>query len=650
MGQRHPSAGDIGRAGARRRPLSPLAALAVLAVLAGCGPSAQEYLRRAQEEPQADAKEALLSKALAMDPDLWPARRQRAWIYAVRGQCDKALADYGILCRTASSPEQLANALYWRGWTLDRCGRFREAVASFSAALRTDPRLLNPYAERAAAYFKLEQYTDAMQDYQTILDRDINRDSREAREIRAEWQLRRGFAACCTGSWAEAAQDFHAALSLTQNTALSAFALLNLYLVDCRIGDKKTADKLLKEGGEDFFRSRPDAASVPWTVHLLSYVAGRLDEGQLLAAAKHPDKATAADRAAAAWYYIGAVRQLGGAKDKAIESLRKCIEHRNPSLPEYHLAKVELERLLSGGPAASDYVALAARTADPEKKIELYSLALKADPNQAAVRLARAQLYSETARYDLAIGDCTALLQIHKDPPETAPALECRARAYLQKGDSDAAVKDFGAAIQADPERTEARDGLADALCQLRRYREAAAVYEQLVRLEINPRDRIVRHIQRAFALSCSGDHQAAAAELRSIADSPGCPPIVHVHLYIAQAKLGKEPDARKALTAYASHITEPNWQNSVAWYAAGRLAQDRLLTLSEHSDPNIQLARTSSAWYYIGAIGLLHGDKARGRQALETCVELGSKLKSESWELRMALVELGRKAPEVSR
>ncbi len=646
--QHHGTFGGTTRSETRLLGLLMLCALAAAPALPGCAATAHEYFEQAKKATTLSEKERLLSLALEKDPRLKDARLQRAWVYVLQEKFPEAFGDYDFLRQTTTSLPDRAVVFFWRGRAFDQNNQFAEAAASYSEALRIDPRFLNPYAERAQVFFKLGKYASSMQDYLVMLERDINPEGLDAIKRRSSWRFWRGVAGFCAGEWESAASDFQHAIRGSQSPGRKARTILYLYFVACRIGSKKKADEVLAEyAKESLARYGADKQGTPWIFSAVWYVAGLNTEEQFLLASEHTKPQTQARRTASAYCYIGARHLANGAKEQALEAFKKCVERKDPEMAEYHMAKVESARLLVGGKTANDYASEARKAETQEGKINLYTEALRINPNHTDARLNRALLYSLTGKHALALDDYTRLLELYQKPSNRAMALRYRAWTRAQSGDHLAAVKDYEAAIKADPELWQAREGLAVSLCYLRRYKEAAAVYEALTKLIAGTGMKTFWRGEHAFALCCSGDWLGAAQDFRGILRKAPDSPIVRVNLFIIETKLGNRSRAAKELQEYAAKIKIATWQSAAAWHTANMLDIPKFLRASEHSERETQLLRTSRAYYYIGAVHLIKADKRSQDQALqafEKCVQLGRQVKRESWEFRMAIAELARK------
>ena len=619
-----------------------IGALPAVLALGGCGKTALEYVEEARAAGSLAEQEELLSRALTKDPSLKKARSWRAEVYKRLGEHKKALADFDFLLEHAKTSAERANVDYRRGEVLEHEGKFAEAVQSYTTALKRDPRLITSYAGRAGAYFKMGKYAESMQDYLTRLARDVSPGTQDARERRSDWRLCRGIAACCAGEWTSAGGDFEEAIKTTRSKSRRARAVLGLYFVACRIGDKREADGLLSSYALATLKDYRN--TTPWIFSAVWYVAGRLDEKQFLQASKHSNKAVQVSRTADAHYYIGAYHLAKGEKDEATEAFKKCVERVEPRSPEYHLAKVELRRIMVGGKTAGDYLTMARQAKTQEKKLELYTKALRVNPSSTDARLKRAHLLSLTGKHERAVEDYTKLLSLYEQPADRARALRYRAWTRARMGDHQAAVKDYAAAVKADPESWRAREGLAVALCYLQQYKQAAAVYGDLSRRVVAGRaDKRFWVLQRSFAMACASEWQAAADGFRSLVEKVGDSPVMRANLFIVECKLEQRAVGVEKLEKYAKKIKTPSWDSSVVWHMANMLGAEQLLKASAHSSKAVEALQTSRACYYIGSVHWMKGERRQALESFKRCEHLGRKAGRESWEYRMAIAELGR-------
>ncbi len=619
-----------------------------LGLIPGCRSTPTQDLEAALEADSREDALRLLDRAVAKDPQYVEALMARARLRASAREFDEAISDYDQVLellqsgeRSADATRQRADVIYMRAKVQELSGQLEEAAEGFTAAMQADPALISPLEDRAWVFFQMGLYDQAMQDYALLLSQEMTHLPDEARERRAELRLRRGAAAFCSQHWESAVADFETAHRDSRSAAREAQALINLYIVACRIDDREQADESLSNYAESIRGRSADRS--PWIFNVVWYLAGALSGEDLLEAAEHRRSSVQAERTAIAHYYIGARHLIRENPQAAAEAFEKAVAHGDRSLIEYHMAKVELERARAGGATAEDYKARARRAETPEEKINLYTHALRVQPDDLEARLRRALYYSLAERHDEALEDYERLLEQLELPENRAQTLRYRAWTHTHRGEYEKALEDYNASLELEPDSWQAREGAAAALCFLREYDRAAEIYGELVEdVETERRRRDFWKMQLTFANACRGAWEAAAEGLRELIARAGDPALLRANLYVAESKLG-EDEAAERLKQFADQTREQSWPNSVVWFLAGRIDAQKLLEGSMHEDETTQALRTSRAFYYIGQQALIQGDREQGVEFLERTVQLGEQAHSESWEYRMAREELRR-------
>jgi tetratricopeptide (TPR) repeat protein len=110
-----------------------------------------------------------LNKALALNPDLLPAVKDRAEVYFILKQFRQAIPDYDKA--VALDPKD-HGAFNDRGLAKMELGNTYDAISDFSDAIRLRPRELqqsDSYENRADAYVKTEQWALAIRDLTTAI-------------------------------------------------------------------------------------------------------------------------------------------------------------------------------------------------------------------------------------------------------------------------------------------------------------------------------------------------------------------------------------------------------------------------------------------------------------------------------------------------
>jgi len=118
------------------------------------------------------------------------------------------------------------------------------------------------------------------------------------------------------------------------------------------------------------------------------------------------------------------------------------------------------------------------------------------------------------------------------------------------RGDLDAAARDFRTAARLDPTAPRPLEALGDVLFQSQQYGRAASAYERFVRLD----DRSARvGYKLALARYRDGDAEGAIAALKDTLRLDESMADAHYLLGVCQRELGRLPDALKALEKAAA-------------------------------------------------------------------------------------------------
>ena len=141
----------------------------------------------------ADAKAALgaYDEALAIYRgmlDKWPRAKYATYmriegIYLTQGEYDKALGVLDDLAKSAGPQSGMAYR-YHRGWVLSELGRYDEAIAEFTAGLKSQPDYSWALVKRACAYGRTGKLAEAVADQDAavkLLDQDTTEPLQESK-------------------------------------------------------------------------------------------------------------------------------------------------------------------------------------------------------------------------------------------------------------------------------------------------------------------------------------------------------------------------------------------------------------------------------------------------------------------------------------
>ena len=299
--------------------------------LAAGGKTAGEYVALAKKERDRVKQIELFTKALGVDPNHAEARRNRGILFAITGACDRAVDDFTRLLALCTSPVEKAAALRYRGFAHSRKGDHIAALRDYHAAAQAYPKLWQAHEGLARSLAALRRYDEAAAIYTALIKQAA------WTEFRPVWHAEKAFTVMCAGKWKEAAADWQTVMKDDDSPLVRA----NLYIAQCRAGDKDGATKALKAYVAGM--KRPD-----WQGAAARYLADRIDEKAFLQLSQHSDKAVQAARTSRAQYYIGSSNLIRGSKPKAGEAFNKCVRAGSTQKQEsweYRMALAELRRV-----------------------------------------------------------------------------------------------------------------------------------------------------------------------------------------------------------------------------------------------------------------------------------------------------------------
>jgi tetratricopeptide (TPR) repeat protein len=112
----------------------------------------------------------LCNKAIAVSPNYPNAYNQRGIIYGLKGQFEKAIADYSIAIKLNPYNSLL---YYNRGNAQYKENDFDSAIENFSKAIELSPRLLISYSSRCAAFLVKGKFNQALSDCSKAIELDV---------------------------------------------------------------------------------------------------------------------------------------------------------------------------------------------------------------------------------------------------------------------------------------------------------------------------------------------------------------------------------------------------------------------------------------------------------------------------------------------
>jgi tetratricopeptide (TPR) repeat protein len=270
-------------------------------------------------------------------------------------------------------------------------------------------------------------------------------------------------------------------------------------------------------------------------------------------------------------------------------------------LEDYAGAVAEINRALalnSNNPEAWELRGLVReRTRDYAGAVADTSRALQLNTNFPGAWLTRGEARADEEDWDGAIRDFNQALVLD---PESASAYHDRGEAREAKNDWNGALADLNRALQLDPGSVDSWLSLGAARQNHGDFSGAREVFEQGCRL--NSEDTTYADLYNELLLLRAGG----------------------------------------SAVPFATSIAgwKDGWVKHVARFLAGQIDERALLAAAEKKDVETVSGQRCEAYYFIGMMRLIRGDRAGARDYLQRCVGTGEK---EYYEYSFARAELGR-------
>ncbi|MDB5516984.1 MAG: hypothetical protein JWQ17_3742, partial [Tardiphaga sp.] len=235
--------------------------------------------------------------------------------------------------------------------------------------------------------------------------------------------------------------------------------------------------------------------------------------------------------------------------------------------------------------------------------------------------------YRGKGDYDAAIADFNAAIAID---PRYANAWRNRGNAYLKKDDYDHAIADFTTALDIKLEDSEARVGRGIAYGKTGDYDRAIADYDKII--TANPQDSAALS-NRGYTRFYRGDFADAAADLSRVAPMDGYP-YPGLFRFLAQSRAGQTVSDIESLT---QRMKGRDWPYAVLELYLGRSDPAAALAAAQKNEERCE------AQFYVGEWQLVQGDRAAARQRLEEAVAICPKSFIEYTGAQAELRRLGQ-------
>jgi lipoprotein NlpI len=238
-----------------------------------------------------------------------------------QGEYDRAIRDFD---RAIALQPGLVVAWRNRGLAHREKGDFERAIADYDQAALLTPGDARVFNDRGLVYAGMDDYAHAIQDF----DRAIS-----LKPDHAAATQNRGRTYFFLGNHAQAAADLQRGLRFDSTNA-SAVIWLHL-----------ARQRMRQDDASDFAAQAAMVDTTRWPAPVLRYMQGRLDADSLRTLADSTDADSRADQRCAVAFYLGETALLREARDSAATLFEETRASCPKAWPEHKGAVAELRRL-----------------------------------------------------------------------------------------------------------------------------------------------------------------------------------------------------------------------------------------------------------------------------------------------------------------
>jgi lipoprotein NlpI len=238
-----------------------------------------------------------------------------------QGEYDRAIRDFD---RAIALQPGLVVAWRNRGLAHREKGDFERAIADYDQAALLTPADARIFNDRGLVYVGMDDYARAIQDF----DRAIALKPGHALAIK-----NRGRTYFYLGNFAQAAADLQRGLSLDSTNA---YVVIWLHLA---------RQRMRQDDASDFAAQAAIADTTRWPAPVLRYLQGRLRADSLRAMSDSTDAEERSDQRCATAFYLGEAALLREARDSAATLFEETRASCPKAWTEYKGAIAELRRL-----------------------------------------------------------------------------------------------------------------------------------------------------------------------------------------------------------------------------------------------------------------------------------------------------------------
>jgi tetratricopeptide (TPR) repeat protein len=266
-----------------------------------------------------------INQAIELEPQVVHLYELRGSIEENKGDAEAALKDYDYVVEKSGE----ASDYLRRGYFKAAEGDLQGGLADCKIAIEKDGTDGHAYSERAHIKAAANDLAGSLSDFNQAARLDTN----------ANFFACRGLTKQRAGDLKGAFADFQ--LAVQSNPTNHDYGSINLWLAQCRIGEKNKADARLL----DYLAVRQKGESQDWPLSIMRFLLGRISEKDLEQAARSAVPKKESNQKCECYYYLGMKRQIEGNKPEALAAFRKCVETRRITLCEFGAAQSEITAL-----------------------------------------------------------------------------------------------------------------------------------------------------------------------------------------------------------------------------------------------------------------------------------------------------------------
>jgi lipoprotein NlpI len=236
----------------------------------------------------------------------------------------------------------------------------------------------------------------------------------------------------------------------------------------------------------------------------------------------------------------------------------------------------------------------------------------QADRTRAVAHYNRGNAFAAKGDQDAAIADYDAAIKLN---PKDSRAYNNRGTVYRDKGDADRAMADFAEAVKIDPRNSDAHYNLGNAYAAKDDSAKAIAAYSAAIKADWRNANA---YVARAIAQLYAGAAAKAQADLSLAARIAPTNAYAVLWLDIAQRR-AKRPGT---LARTARRVDMTAWPAPVIKLWRGEIAADAVLAAADNANAATKQAQVCEANFYSGELALLKGTRDEAMKLLQAAAK----------------------------